>query len=98
MLSAARQILRPMPEQRYATRSFTEELPRLLEEHGVTLRALAREIGGIDHAYLSRMLRGLIPVNVQHVRRIARHFNLPEDYFPEVREEEVVETVPRGTN
>jgi transcriptional regulator with XRE-family HTH domain len=83
-------------EVRPTDRPFTEELPRLLEENGVTLRALAREVGGLDHAYLSRMVRGQVPVNVQHVRRIARILGLPEDYFPEVREAEVIAAVRRG--
>jgi hypothetical protein len=59
----------------------------------MTLRGLAREVGGLDHAYLSRMLRGRVPVKVEHVRRIARHLGLPEDYFPEVREAAVVDAV-----
>ncbi len=37
-------------------RAFPDELPRLLGEKGMTLRGLAREVGGVDHAYLSRML------------------------------------------
>lgn len=61
----------------------------------MSLRALARAVGGIDHAYLSRMLRGQVPVNVGHVRRIARELGLPQDYFAEVREAEVLEAVRR---
>jgi len=77
-------------------RPFAEELPRLLTEREMTLRALAREVGGVDHAYLSRMLSGQVPVNVQHVRRIARNLGLPEDYFPEVREAEVIAALQRS--
>lgn len=95
MLSGAPPILPVMPKARINTRPFVEELPRLLAERELTLRALARDVGGLDHAYLSRMLRGQVPVNVQHVRRIARHLGLPEDYFPEVREDEVVEAIRR---
>ena len=82
-----------MPAKPTTNHPFAKQLPRLLEQRGLTLRSLARDIGGLDHAYLSRMVRGQLPVNVQHVRRIARHLNLPEDYFPEVREDEVVEAV-----
>jgi transcriptional regulator with XRE-family HTH domain len=77
------------------SRPFGKELPRILTERSVTLRALAREVGGLDHAYLSRMLRGHVPVNVHHAQRIARHLGLPEDYFPEVREAAVVDAVRR---
>lgn len=96
MLSATQPILQVMPQARINTRPFVEELPRLLEEQELTLRALARDIGGLDHAYLSRMLRGQVPVNVQHVRRIARQLGLPENYFPEVREAEVIDAVRRS--
>lgn len=41
------------------------------------------------------MIRGQLPVNVQHVRRIARKLGLSEDYFPEVREAAVVEAIRR---
>lgn len=90
------------PERSPSTRSegrgtnpFSEELPRILTERSVTMRALAREVGGLDHAYLSRMLRGRVPVNVHHARRIARYLRLPEDYFAEVREAAVVDAVRR---
>jgi transcriptional regulator with XRE-family HTH domain len=77
------------------SRPFPKELPVLLKERGLTLRALAQGVGGLDHAYLSRMIRGQLPANVQHVRRIARHLGLPEDYFPEVREAEVFAAIRR---
>ncbi len=84
-----------MRKRSITNRPFVDELPRLLKERGTSLRALAREMGGIDHAYLSRMIRGQLPVNVQHARRIARHLGLPEDYFPEVREAAVVDAIRR---
>lgn len=59
----------------------------------MTLRALAREVGGFDHSYLSRMLARETPVNIQHAERIARHLGLPADYFPEVREAVVIEAI-----
>jgi len=74
-------------------RAFPDELPRLLGEKGMTLRGLAREVGGVDHAYLSRMLNRRTAVNVVHAERIARHLGLPRDYFPEVREARVIEAV-----
>ena len=75
---------------------FREELPRLLEERKETLRAVARAIGGIDHAYLSRMVTGKVAVNPQHAERIAIHFGLPADYFPEVREAAVIDAIRRS--
>jgi transcriptional regulator with XRE-family HTH domain len=84
-----------MEDPHVTGRPFSKELPRLLNQRGLTLRALARDVGGIDHAYLSRMVHGQLPVNAQHVRRIARRLDLPDDYFPEVREAAVVDAVRR---
>ena len=74
-------------------RSFASELPRLLKQRKLTLRAIARDVGGVDHAYLSRMINGKTPVNAGHAQRIARHLGLPADYFPEVREAAVINAV-----
>lgn len=81
----------------FTTQPFRTELPRLLEAKGLTLRALARDVGGFDHAYLSRMLHGQVPVNVQHVRKISKQLGLPPDYFPEVREAAVTEAVRKSS-
>lgn len=78
-------------------RSFVDELPKILEKRGMTLRALAREVGGLDHAYLSRMLSGKVQVNPGHAERVSRFLGLPPDYFPEVREERVVTAVRRSS-
>lgn len=93
VLSGGRRILQGMPRRCVTDSPFAEELPRLLEAQGLTLRALAREVGGLDHAYLSRMIRGQVPTNVEHVRRIARRLGLSDDYFPEVREAAVVAAI-----
>lgn len=77
-------------------RSFVDELPKLLEKNGMTLRSLAREVGGLDHAYLSRMLSGKAQVNPGHAERVSRFLGLPLDYFPEVREARVVSAVRRS--
>jgi hypothetical protein len=34
-------------------------------------------------------------VNPRHAERIARHLDLPDDYFPEVREARVLDVVRR---
>ena len=59
----------------------------------MSLRSLAQEVGGVDHSYLSRMLRGSAPVHVGHAERIARYLELPPDYFPEIREGRVLDAV-----
>jgi transcriptional regulator with XRE-family HTH domain len=82
-----------MARRQVTNRPFPEELQRLLEERKLTLRALAREVGGLDHSYLSRMISRKTPVNVRHAQRIARHLGLPPDYFSEVREAAVIEAV-----
>jgi hypothetical protein len=68
--------------------SVPKELPRLLKERNETLRAFVRSIGGADHSYLSRMVSGKAAVNAQHAKRIAIHFGLPADYFPELNADE----------
>jgi transcriptional regulator with XRE-family HTH domain len=77
-------------------RSFADELPKILEKRGITLRALARDVGGLDHAYLSRMLSGKAQVNPGHAERVSRFLGLPADYFPEVREDRVVDAIRRS--
>jgi plasmid maintenance system antidote protein VapI len=79
--------------RQFTTRSFADELPRLLRERNESVRGLAREVGGIDHAYLSRMISREAPVNSEHAKRIARYLGLPPDYFPEVRETAVIAAI-----
>ena len=79
-------------------RPFREELPRLLKARGESLRSIAGALGGIDHAYLSRMVSGKAAVNPQHAKRIAVHLGLPANYFPEVREAAVVDAIRRNAN
>ena len=74
-------------------RPFKEELPELLRERGLTLRGLARDLGGVDHAYLSRMIHGQVAVNAAQVHRISTHLGLPDDYFPEVRQARTIEAI-----
>jgi len=76
-------------------RSFIEELPALLNERRLSLRALAREVGVTD-AHLSRLLRGVgyrtkPSANLAH--RVALALELPPDYFREYREALVIEQV-----
>lgn len=68
-------------------RSVQEELPQLLQDRGLTQKALAAA-AGVDPAHLSRALRGkaykAIGPGLAH--RIALALGLPEDYFPEARD------------
>lgn len=42
------------------------------------------------------MVSGKAAVNAQHAKRIAIHFGLPADYFPEVREAAVIDAIRRS--
>jgi transcriptional regulator with XRE-family HTH domain len=69
-----------------ASRPFVEELPSLLEERGMSLRAVARAAGvGDDH--LSRVLRGARSkkASPELTKRVAAALGLPDDYFVEAR-------------
>jgi transcriptional regulator with XRE-family HTH domain len=76
-------------------RPFIEELPNLLNQRRLSLRALARQAGVTD-AHLSRLLRGIgyrtkPSANLAH--RVALALELPPDYFREYREALVIEQV-----
>jgi transcriptional regulator with XRE-family HTH domain len=69
-----------------------DALPDLLVKHQVSLRQLAKD-AGISVSYLSRVLAGTKPSSGELAARIASALELPEDYFPETREQRVVEAV-----
>ena len=78
-------------------RSFIEELPALLNERRLSLRALAREVGVTD-AHLSRLLRGVgyrTKPSANLAQRVALALELPPDYFREYREALVIEQVKK---
>jgi transcriptional regulator with XRE-family HTH domain len=78
-------------------RPFVEELPRLLREREMSVRALARETGVTD-AHLSRVLRQVSykTPSPDLARRVALALDLPEDYFAEFRAGFVVDAVRRN--
>jgi transcriptional regulator with XRE-family HTH domain len=79
-----------------ASRPFVDELPTLLRERSMSLRALARVVGvGDDH--LSRVLRGARAKKptAELTRRVAVALDLPEDYFLEARLEFVIQELGR---
>lgn len=80
-----------MPGKR-STRPFAEELPELLWERSLSLRALAGMFGVGDDQF-SRVVRGACGkrVSADLTRRVAKALNLPEDYFMEARIAFVVE-------
>jgi transcriptional regulator with XRE-family HTH domain len=73
---------------------FVEEVPRLLEERGMSIRALAAAIG-VSDSHLSRVLRraDYKTPSTDLTTRVARVFDLPADYFPEFREAWVIERI-----
>jgi transcriptional regulator with XRE-family HTH domain len=81
-------------------RSLRETLPALLSqrEDGLTLSGLAGQVG-VHRAHLWRVVRGegedRKPVSPELCRKIALALDLPEDYFPETREDAVI-TAVRG--
>lgn len=76
------------------TKRFAEEVPRILRERGLSIRALARAADVTD-AHLSRVLRGVNykTASPDLARRVALALDLPEDYFPEYREGIVIERI-----
>ena len=75
-------------------RAFADEVPLLLKERGLSLRALARRVG-VSDSYLSRVLRraDYKTPSPQLTQRVAKVFGLPADYFPEFREAFVIERI-----
>lgn len=77
---------------------FVEELPRLLAQREMSLRALARQVGVTD-AHLSRVLRrvGYKTPSGELAGRVAEALGLPIDYFPEYREAFVIDQIKRDS-
>jgi transcriptional regulator with XRE-family HTH domain len=73
---------------------FSRSVRDLLEERDWTQRDLARA-AGVDPAYISRALRRgrREPVSPELAARVALALGLPDDYFPECRERQVIEAV-----
>ena len=69
-------------------------MPRLLRDRGMSLRALARQVG-ISDSHLSRVLRraDYKKASPELTARVAVALQLPEDYFPEFREAYVLDRV-----
>jgi transcriptional regulator with XRE-family HTH domain len=83
-----------MNDQQQTDEPFTDELPRLLAERGISLRGLARQIG-VSDSHLSRAVRqaNYKRASPDLIGRIAVALALPRDYFPEYRTAFVVERI-----
>jgi transcriptional regulator with XRE-family HTH domain len=75
-------------------RPFAEELPRLLGERKLSLRAVARE-SELSHGFLSRILRERDDkrASPEVARRVAKALDLPEDFFVEAREGFIIDVM-----
>ena len=75
-------------------RPFVEEVPLLLGDRELSVRALARRAGVTD-SHLSRVLRRVSykTPSGDLARRVAVALDLPADYFPEFREAAVIERI-----
>jgi transcriptional regulator with XRE-family HTH domain len=79
------------------TQPLPDELRRLVDEHGVSLRAVAEAIG-VNQSYLSRILgpkgrKSSRTASAGVAEAIAGYFGLPADYFGEYREAVVMDAV-----
>jgi transcriptional regulator with XRE-family HTH domain len=72
-------------------RPFAEEVPRLLREHGKSIRGLAKEVN-VANSFLSRALRGAQYKSPSGAlaERVAVAFGKERDFFPEAREDFVI--------
>src|SRR5690242_20140 len=93
MVCTIRSLIKTVPVDR-TQRPFAEDLPPLLAERGLTLRALARAVG-VSDSHLSKVLRQVDYKSVSGdlATRVAIELGLPEDYFPETREAAVFESI-----
>jgi transcriptional regulator with XRE-family HTH domain len=85
-----------MAARRFTHYPLEAELPDLLRERGWSQRRLAAAVG-VDPAHISRTLArsaGRGP-SAALAARVAVALDLPQDYFPEYREEQVIAAVRR---
>lgn len=77
-----------------ASKPFTEEVPVLLAERGLSLRALAASVD-TSPSHLSRVLRakGYKTPSLRLVRAVTAALDLPVGYFSEERELAVIERI-----
>jgi transcriptional regulator with XRE-family HTH domain len=91
--SGAPRILSNVGRKRtHSSQPIGDELPRLLQERGISLRQLAPRVGVTD-GYLSRALRRERRRRISGAlaERIARELDLEPDHFQETRLDYVIE-------
>ena len=78
----------------HSKRPFVDELPAILEERKLSIRALALS-AGVSPSHLTRVLRqrDYKTPSAELCRRIAQALDLPDDYWPEYRERVVTDRV-----
>lgn len=70
--------------------TIAENISIALAKTGETQTHLANEVG-IDKSRMSRILAGESPVSAIELFNIASHFNVPAQWFSEVRLEELAQ-------
>jgi transcriptional regulator with XRE-family HTH domain len=77
---------------RRSTTPLADQLPVLLEEHGLSGNQLAKMVG-VNQSHISRILREADKKTVTGplAARIADVLGLPEDWFPETRQARLFE-------
>ena len=72
--------------------ALLEQLPTLMKERGLSTNRLAGMVG-VSQSHLSRVLTGARQKTVggELAARIAAALELPEDWFPETRQQRVME-------
>lgn len=75
-------------------RRLIEELPELLKQRNLSVRALAIK-AEVSASHLGRVLRqqDYKTPSAELCRRVARALGLPEDYWPEYRERAVIDRI-----
>jgi len=82
-----------MPPRRERSEvSIRELLPKLLAERGESQRQFSEAIG-FGQAYLSRVLGGQRAPSLRLLEAVTKGLGLPKDYFPEYREQVVIEAI-----
>lgn len=85
---------RKQPKRGKSQRRLVEELPELLEERNLSVRALAIK-AEVSASHLGRVLhkQDYKTPSAELSRRVARALDLPDDYWPEYRERIVIDKV-----
>lgn len=82
-----------VPRRRRQTQAaFRDELPRLLQEQGISQRQLAAAID-LPQSYISLVLGGRRSPSKRLLEQAAHELGLPIDYFAEYREQVAIAAI-----